>query len=88
MGLDSVKEVDDILKRIPQELDHVRAFQANLECHRQMDDQLDRAIAKRNDALRQIERYRKGLAARVRGVSDELIEAEYLDGVADASLVP
>jgi hypothetical protein len=84
----SISEVDDILKRTPEELDHVRALQANIEYHQQIDNCLEAAIARRNDALGQIERYRKGLAARLRGVSDQHIQSDDLDQESAPSLVP
>jgi hypothetical protein len=84
----SISEVDDILSRTPEELDHVRALQANIEYHQQIDMCLEAAIARRNDALGQIERYRKGLAARLREVSDQHVQSDDRDEESAPSLVP
>ena len=84
----SIPAVDDILKRQPEELDHVRALQANIEFHQQIDQCLEAAIARRDDALKQIDRYGKGLAARLRGVSDRIVESDDPDEPGEASLVP
>jgi hypothetical protein len=69
-------EVDEILERTPQELDHVRALEASIEIHERLDRLLNNAIARRNDALAQFERYRAGLGKRMRKLSDEIIDVE------------
>ena len=83
----SVQEIDNILKRTPDELDHARALEDGFKIYEGIDDLLNHALARRNDALRQLEWYREGLGKRLHKVSDEIIEAEYTDVGTQASNV-
>jgi len=71
----------DDLKKIfdtpPTELDHARALQDGIEYYERLDALLGEAIARRNDALEQIGLYRQVLGHRLRGVSDDIIDAEF-----------
>jgi hypothetical protein len=61
----------------PTELDHAYALQMVMSYHMQLDQALNAAIARRNDALDQLERYRRGAGQRLRKASDEIIDAEF-----------
>jgi hypothetical protein len=73
----TVQDVDAILERLPAELDHARALEAAIEYHARLDELLNTAIARRNDVLDQLERYRRGLGGSLRKVSNEIIDAEF-----------
>jgi hypothetical protein len=70
------EDIKNIFKRTPNELDHARALEAGLEIYEGIDDLLNRALARRNDALRQLEWYREGLGKRLHKVSDDIIDVE------------
>jgi hypothetical protein len=75
----TVKDVDAILDAPAVELDHVRALEAGIVYYRQLDQLLNAAVARRNSALEQLERYRHGWGKRLRKASDEIIDAEFND---------
>jgi hypothetical protein len=64
---------DAILKRAPSELDHAWALEMAIDYVEQLDNLLNAAVRRRNDALEQFERYRVGLGAQLRRVSDAII---------------
>jgi hypothetical protein len=64
---------DAILKRPPSELDHAWALEIAIDYVEQLDNLLNGAVRRRNDALEQFERYRAGLGAQLRRVSDAII---------------
>jgi len=74
-----VEDVDEILNHPPVELDHARAFEANIVYEGQLDQLQNSAVGKRNDVLEQLERYRHGLGRRARKASDEIIDVEFND---------
>ena len=73
------EDVEEILTRPPDELDHARALEDGIEYHERLDKLLNNAIARRNDTLEQLERYRDGLGHRLRRVYDEIIDAKFND---------
>jgi hypothetical protein len=73
----TIDEVDDILDGPADEVDHARALKSDIEYYKKLDDLLGVAIARRDDALAQIDFYRQGLGQRLRRVSDEIIDAEF-----------
>jgi hypothetical protein len=75
----SVHDVDEILERPPADLDHARAFEAAIGYQQQLDQLLNTAVARRNDVLEQLERYRHGLGKRLRKASDDIVEGEFSD---------
>ena len=75
----TVDDVDAILDRPMAELDHARALEKGVVYHLQLDQLLNTAIARRDDALEQLERYRRGSGKRLRKASDEIIDAEFND---------
>jgi hypothetical protein len=71
------KDVDDILERTPTELEHNRALENSITFIEQLDVLLTRATARRNDALKLLEHYRKDLGQLLRKVTHEILDAEY-----------
>ena len=76
---DTVNDVDAILDKPMAELDHARALEKGVVYHLQLDQLLNTAIARRDDALEQLDRYRRGSGKRLRKASDEIIDAEFND---------
>ena len=75
----TVNDVDAILERPMAELDHARALEKSIEYYLQLDQLFNTAVARRDDALEQLERYRRGSGKRLRKASDEIIDAEFND---------
>ena len=73
----TIADVDAILDEAPVELDHARALEAGIVYHLQLDQLYNAAIARRNDTLDQLERYRRGSSKRLRKASEEIIDAEF-----------
>jgi hypothetical protein len=73
----TANDVDAILDRPTAELNHARALETSIVYHLQLDQLLNTAVAKRNDALEQLERYRRGSGKRLRKASDRIIDAEF-----------
>jgi hypothetical protein len=73
----TVMDVEKILGRTPQELDHAAALQESIDYQEQLDGPYIEAMARRNDTLEQLERYRDNLGQAASWISDELIDAEY-----------
>ena len=74
-----VKDVDAILHRPAEELDHARALEAAMQYYEWLNKRYMAAMATRNEALVQLERYREGLGHLLRRVSDEIVDAEFTD---------
>jgi hypothetical protein len=70
------QDVDAILGKSTAEHDHARALEKSIAYHLQLDQLLNTAIARRNDTLEQLERYRRGIN---KWMLDDLIEAEFTD---------
>ena len=70
----TVSDVDEILLAPADEQDHAAALEASIDYFERLERLLSVAIARRNDALRQIDFHRQGLARRV---SDNIIEGEF-----------
>lgn len=83
----TVNDVDEILVRKPEDLDYARALEQGIEFHEKLDALLNAAVARRNNALEQLERYRNGLSY-LRSVSEEIIDAEFSDAKTDAGQDP
>jgi hypothetical protein len=77
----SVKQADDHLKAIGQTLEAATSltFAENIETIERMDRMVMNAEARRNAALREIERHRSTLGQAMRQASDEVVEAEFED---------
>lgn len=75
---DAVEEdIDAILARPAEELDHARALEAGMVHYEQLDDLVSAAYRRRNDIIDQLERYREGLGRHSRKASDAIIDGEY-----------
>ena len=74
---DTAAEIDEILYANADEVDHAKALQSGIEYYEQLDRLFDKAKARRDDALEQLEFYRQGLGRALGRISDEVIEAEF-----------
>jgi hypothetical protein len=72
-----ISDVDEIVDGPADELDHAEALEAGIEYFEQLDRLARVQQARRNDALVQIEFYRRGLGQHLRQMSDDIIEGEY-----------
>jgi hypothetical protein len=77
----SVKQVDEHLRAIGQTLEAATSltFAENIETIERMDRLVMNAGARRNAALREIERHRSTIGQAMRQASDEVVEAEFED---------
>jgi hypothetical protein len=71
-----VDEVDAILQKPATELDHACALEVGIVYFQHLDRAHLTALARRDKALEQLERYRDGLGRLLRQVSDQIIEAQ------------
>jgi hypothetical protein len=71
-----VDEVDAILQKPATELDHACALEVGIVYFQYLDKAHLTALARRDKALEQLERYRDGLGRLLRQVSDQIIEAQ------------
>jgi hypothetical protein len=71
-----VEEVDAILQQNATELDHARALEVGIVYLERLDRLRMAALARRNHALQQLERYRDGLGYRLRSIGDNIINGE------------
>jgi hypothetical protein len=78
---DAIKAVDALLAARGQtmELAAARGFEARIDIFERIDRMAMAAEARRNSALRELERHRASLAQALRQASDDVIEAEYQD---------
>jgi hypothetical protein len=74
-----VKEVDAILNRPTDELEHARALEESRQYYEWLNKRYMEAMATRNEVLAQFERYREGLGHLLRRVSDEIVDVEFTD---------
>jgi hypothetical protein len=71
---DFVGDTDEILKRIPQELEHARDLESAITYHLQLEVLINGATKRRDSALALLELYRAGLGQRLREESDKIID--------------
>lgn len=85
----TVANIDKFQRQKSEDLDHARAFERSAQTYEQLVGMQRVAIARRNDALEQLECYRKGMGRRAQEVSRGVIEtqAHGLDQL-QGSLVP
>ena len=78
---EAIKSVDALLaaRGLTMELAAARGFEARIDTFEQIDRMAMAAEARRNSALRELERHRASLAQALRQASDNVIEAEYQD---------
>jgi hypothetical protein len=84
----TVNDVDSILNRPTAELIHARALEMTIVYHLQLDQSLNTAVARRDDALEQLERYRRGLGKRLQRTAQEIIDAEFSEVAQSEDLAP
>jgi len=77
----AVKKVDKLLtsKRLTMDLAIARALSANVDSFERIDRMAMNAEARRNAALRELERHRASLALALRQASDDVVEAQFVD---------
>jgi hypothetical protein len=73
----SIHEVDELLERKPEELDHAQALEDGIDYYERLDRLYSTTWARRNDILEQINLYREGLGHQLRRVSDKIIDGEF-----------
>jgi hypothetical protein len=78
---ETIKSVDALLaaRGLTMELAAARGFEARIGTFERIDQMAMAAEARRNSALRELERHRASFAQALRQASDEVIEAEYQD---------
>ena len=69
-----VADGDRILERTPSEIEHNRALEAGIVFQERLDKLINSALARRNDALRQLQIYRDGLGDYWRRISNDFID--------------
>ena len=72
----TVSDVDEIIEAVPDEVDHAIALEAGIDYFVELDRLRSVAIARRNEALRQLDFYHHGLGERLRRITDQIIDAE------------
>jgi hypothetical protein len=84
-----VADVDEILKRGPQEHDHARGLESGIEYYERLDRTLEQAIRRRNKTLELITLYNEGLGLALRRAADQIIEGTCVEIAAEpVPLVP
>lgn len=73
----SDKDVDEILKRTPSELDHCHALEKTIDFHKDVEFLITSLTKRRNEALQMLELYRAGLGKRVDETMNKILDAEY-----------
>ena len=70
-------DTSEIMERRATEFEHNRAFAMGIAFQERIDKLLASRIARRNDALRQLELYRAGLGQLAQNAASEILEAEF-----------
>ena len=70
-------DTGEIMERRATEFEHNRAFGMGIAFQERLDKLLASRIARRNDALRQLELYRAGLGQLAQNAASEILEAEF-----------
>ncbi len=78
--LEGVDDIDNLFERKATEMEHNRALEKSIQFHEQLDRMIELATARRNDALRQLERYRDGLSQLVVEATVQVINEESSHG--------
>ena len=79
--LEGVGDIDDLFARKASEMEHDRALEKSIQFHEQLERLIESATARRNDALRQLELYRKGLGQLVIEATAYVIDEDRPDFV-------
>ena len=91
---DSFSEVltdtDEIMERRATEFEHNRAFGQGILFQERLDKLIASRMARRNDALQQLELYRTGLGQLAQKVASEILDAEFeeIKGQLEQSAAP
>jgi hypothetical protein len=88
--LEAVSDVDELFERRETEFEHNRAFERGILFQGHLDKLMASRIARRNDALRQLEQYRAGLGKLAEKAANEILEAEFeeVGSQPDQSAIP
>jgi hypothetical protein len=70
-------DTSEIMERRATEFEHNRAFAMGIAFQERLDKLLASRMARRNDALRQLELYRAGLGQLAQNAASEILEAEF-----------
>jgi hypothetical protein len=81
----TVEDVDAILNGPPEDLEYARALEHGLESYQRLEQMLDRAVRRRNNALNQLALYRESSARRMRHISDAIIADAASDSAPEPS---
>ena len=83
-----VPDCDAILAGPVDELKYAAALESNIDLYERLDRLEDRAVARLEDALNQLDLYRQGLGSRSRRVSDAIIEGEFSESTQEPVSIP
>ena len=74
--LGGVDDIDNLFERKATEMEHNRALEKSIQFHERLDRLIESATSRRNDALRQLERYRDGWSQLVIEATAQVINEE------------
>jgi len=77
--LEGVADIDNLFARKATEMEHNRALEKSIQFHEQLERMIESATKRRNDALRQMEHYRKGLGQLVIEATTYVIDEDRPD---------
>jgi hypothetical protein len=85
-----LSDTDGIMERRATEFEHNRAFGQGILFQERLDKLIASRIARRNDALQQLELYRAGLGQLVQKAANEILDAEFdeIKGQLEQSAAP
>ena len=75
--IDVLTDTDEIMERRASEFEHNRAFGQGIVFQERLDKLIASRVARRNDALRQLELYRAGLGQLAQNAASEILDAEF-----------
>lgn len=75
--LNTVSDIDELLRRKATELDHNRALEKSMAFQEALNKLIVSQTAIRDNALKQLENYRFGLGSQTSQISEIIIETEY-----------
>jgi len=74
-----VPDCDEIIEGPVDELEYAAALENSVNHYERLDRLYSVAMARRDDVLRQFDSYRQGLGRRLRQVTNDIIEGEFLE---------
>jgi hypothetical protein len=75
--LEVLTDTDEVMERRASEFEHNRAFGQGIVFQERLDKLIASRVARRNDALRQLELYRAGLGQLAQNAASEILDAEF-----------